>query len=55
MAGPVLAGYIVECAGYRVMWRVMILPIAAAFVLLICFSGKITKAEADFKKREQQG
>ena len=55
MAGPVLAGYIVECAGYRVMWRAMILPIAAAFVLLLCFSRKITEVEADFKKREQQG
>ena len=52
MAGPVLAGYIVECAGYRVMWRAMILPIIAAFILLICFGRKITKVEEDFKKRE---
>lgn len=52
MAGPVVAGYIVEWAGYRAMWRIMILPIVVAFVLLLCFGQKITKIEKDFRIRE---
>lgn len=51
MAGPVIAGMIAEAAGYRAMWRLMIIPMAAALFLLLIFSRRIGQIEADFKKR----
>lgn len=51
MVGPVVAGMIVETAGYRAMWRFMIIPMAAALVLMLVFSGKIRAIETEFKNR----
>lgn len=46
LAGPVLAGAIVEKMGYASMWRLMIVPIGIAMVIAICFRNQL-----DFVRR----
>lgn len=41
LAGPVIAGIVIEAAGYEVMWRVMTIPIFAAFALVVIFRRRI--------------
>lgn len=51
LAGPIVAGWIIEWAGYETMWRVMILPVAVAFVLTIINRKKILYIEHAFHIR----
>lgn len=51
MVGPVVAGMIAEAAGYRAMWRYMIIPMAVALVIMLVFSNRIGTIESEFKKR----
>lgn len=44
LVGPVIAGSIVESAGYSVMWRVMLIPVLIAFILVVCFRERINNA-----------
>ncbi|MCD7956702.1 MAG: MFS transporter [Lachnospiraceae bacterium] len=51
LAGPVAAGFVVEALGYRLMWKFMMLPMAAVLVLLLVWNGKIRTIESDFQAR----
>lgn len=51
LAGPIIAGMIAERAGYVMMWRAMVIPIAISVVLVILFKKKIRSVEEDFKRR----
>ena len=51
MAGPLVAGYVIEAFGYRLMWRIMIIPMVVAFVLLIVFKGRINIIEKNFRNQ----
>lgn len=44
LVGPLIAGTIVEFYGYSVMWRVMLIPIILAMVIVIAFRRTIRKA-----------
>ena len=44
LAGPVLAGAIIQSMGYVSMWRLMIAPIAAAMIITILFRYSIDHA-----------
>jgi len=45
MAGPLVAGLVVESFGYDNMWRIMILPIVLAMVITILFRSRIDRTE----------
>lgn len=49
---PMAAGMLAEVVGYRSMWRLLILLIALALILLLVFSGRIRQIEEDFNRRE---
>jgi MFS family permease len=51
LAGPMIAGMIVGHFGYSAMWRVMIIPVIAALVIVIVFRGKINYADRKTEKR----
>ena len=51
MAGPLVAEYVIEAFGYRLMWRIMIIPMVVAFVLLIVFKGRINIIEKNFRNQ----
>jgi MFS family permease len=55
LAGPIIAGVIVEQFGYEIMWRLMILPVLIAMVLIFLFHDGIHKIEQNFKERETSG
>jgi len=44
LVGPVIAGSVVQSLGYSAMWRIMIIPVAMAAVLVIVFRRKIQGA-----------
>ena len=50
LIGPVLAGSIAEGFGYITMWRVMIIPIVAAFLFVLLFRKRIHSIETSFKE-----
>jgi dipeptide/tripeptide permease len=52
LCGPIVAGAIAERMGYVSMWRLMILPVAAAVLLVILFRNRITHIESEFNKRD---
>lgn len=52
LAGPIIAGMIAERAGYVVMWRAMVIPIAVSVILVMIFSRKISSIEIAFKSRQ---
>ncbi|MCC8049345.1 MAG: MFS transporter [Clostridiales bacterium] len=51
LIGPVIAGALAESFGYSVMWRIMILPIAAAIVLLLLTRNRIIRADNAFREK----
>lgn len=53
MIFPTVAGMIVEAVGYRAMWRIMIIPMMAALIIMLIFSRKISNIEREFRKRGQ--
>jgi MFS family permease len=50
LAGPIIAGTVVEQMGYSVMWRSMIIPVLTAMFLIIVFRGRIYGIEKKFKQ-----
>ena len=48
IVGPVLAGSIAGVTGYQPMWLILLVFIAAGFVLTIVFRKKIARIEQDF-------
>jgi MFS family permease len=51
LAGPIIAGAIAQGAGYEVMWRAMVVPMAVAMLLLLLFRSRISGIESDFRRR----
>ncbi|MGM9594234.1 MAG: MFS transporter [Candidatus Onthomonas sp.] len=51
LAGPIVAGWIVERMGYNAMWRMMILPVLAAILITLLCRGRITRIETEFRER----
>ncbi len=47
LVGPIVAGTLASRLGYDVMWRVMIIPVAMALVIVIIYRERITHAGAD--------
>jgi MFS family permease len=50
LAGPIIAGTIVEQMGYPIMWRTMIIPVAAVMFLSIVFRRQIHGIEKSFRQ-----
>lgn len=46
LVGPTFAGFVVERTGYAVMWRVMIIPILLAMLIVVISRRKIAKVES---------
>ena len=44
LVGPVIAGSVVQALGYSAMWRVMILPVVVAFIIVLVFRKQIQAA-----------
>lgn len=44
LVGPVIAGSVVQKLGYAVMWRVMIVPVVIAFIIVVLFRKTIQNA-----------
>lgn len=51
LVGPIVAGWLVERLGYRLMWRMMILPVLAAILLVILFRKKVVRIEERFQQQ----
>lgn len=51
LVAPTIAGLIVENIGYSAMWRFMVIPVAAAALVVIARRKKIAQIEAEFLKR----
>ncbi len=49
LLGPVIGGYVVDIFGYSAMWRIMLIPVFIAMVLVIMFRRKIQIIEATFE------
>ena len=49
LLGPVLAGWVVEMAGYSSMWRIMTVPIFMAMLVVIIYRKRIAFIEANFE------
>jgi MFS family permease len=49
LAGPIIAGVIVERMGYEIMWRAMIIPVLITMLLIVLFRRKIYRIELEFK------
>lgn len=50
LAGPVLAGSIVQHFGYEVMWRILLIPIGISVIILLVNKNYIKCVETDFVK-----
>lgn len=50
LVGPLVAGSVIESAGYATMWRVMIIPILCAMVTVILFRKTIASVSAPAKE-----
>jgi MFS family permease len=50
LAGPIIAGAVIEQMGYPVMWRTMIIPVGVTVFLIILFRGRIHGIEKNFKQ-----
>lgn len=56
LCGPIAAGMIAEGMGYAAMWRLMVVPVGIAGILVMAFRGNIAAIEESFlKRKEQQG
>lgn len=53
LCGPIIAGAVAERLGYVSMWRVMIIPVGIAILLVLLFNRKIRQIEEAFLKRNQ--
>jgi MFS family permease len=53
LVGPVIAGMVTGHFGYPVMWRVMIIPVIAALVIVIVFRGKINRASGKTETQKE--
>lgn len=42
LVGPLIAGTVIECFGYKAMWRTMLIPILLAMLIVIIFRGVIS-------------
>ena len=51
LVGPIVAGWLVERLGYGLMWRMMILPVLAAILLVILFRKKVVRIEDRFQQQ----
>ncbi|MHB8127803.1 MAG: MFS transporter [Mobilitalea sp.] len=51
LAGPILAGVIAEKIGYVSMWRIMLIPIFIAMIVVYIFRNSISHAGEIFKKQ----
>ncbi len=49
---PTLAGFLIQIVGYQLMWRFMIIPMAAAVAIMLGFRKRIAGIEQDFRERE---
>lgn len=47
LVGPTFAGFVVERTSYAVMWRVMIIPILFAMLLVFLSRARINKADSE--------
>jgi len=45
IAGPVIAGAVVESVGYAMMWRVMLIPVFLSMVIVICMHRRIAELD----------
>lgn len=48
LVGPVIAGNVIGAVGYQMMWDVMIIPIAVAFVFVLVFRRRIEAVDVRF-------
>ncbi len=53
LAGPIIAGSLVEKAGYVFMWRLMILPVLAAIAITFLSRRRISGIETEFQSRTE--
>ncbi len=51
LTGPVVAGVIAQSFGYAVMWRVMVIPMLVAMLLVYLFRARIATIEHSFSTR----
>jgi len=49
--GPIVAGQIVQLAGYVTMWRLMVIPYIVGVLLIVVFRRKIEQIEEEFAAR----
>ena len=54
LLGPILAGAVADLLGYEVMWRVMILPVVFALVIVLFSRKRISRMEENFKLMQQE-
>ena len=52
LLGPVLAGWVVEMAGYSSMWRIMTVPIFMAMLVVLVYRKRFASIEANFEGRQ---
>jgi MFS family permease len=50
LAGPVIAGIIIENLGYSAMWRIMLVPVFIALIMVVIFRNYINHADAGLQK-----
>jgi MFS family permease len=50
LAGPVIAGIIIEKLGYSAMWRIMLVPVFIALVMVVIFRDYVNRADAGLQK-----
>jgi MFS family permease len=51
LAGPLLAGLLIESMGYVSMWRIMIIPIGLAMLIAIFFRNQMDHAGQELVSR----
>jgi MFS family permease len=49
LAGPMAAGLIIEISGYASMWRLMLIPVLIALIIVLIFRKTISSIEINFK------
>ena len=52
--GPIIAGAVVDWRGYEVMWRIMVLPVVLAFIMVLVKRKKINRIEEDFRLLQEK-
>jgi MFS family permease len=52
LAGPVIAGFLVDRFGYESMWRIMIFPVGIALIIVLAGRVQINRIVTEFQNRQ---